>query len=919
MSGLSSEFAAVSAGGQHTCAISKAGAAQCWGRDAAGQLGDGGTNTNKSMPVAVIHLTSGVRAIAAGGSHTCAVTSTGAVWCWGSDSSGQLGDGGTHSDQPIPVVVGGFGSPLAMGSNHYCARTNAGAILCWGRDDVGQLGDGGAASPFYSPPVAVSGLSVGVPEIAAGTQHTCGVTDAGAVLCWGRDYEGQLGDGGANTNQSAPVAVSGLSAVVTAIAAGGDHTCALTHAGALLCWGSDSSGQLGDGSPNTNQSTPVAVSGLSARVTAIAAGGEHTCALTDAGAVLCWGSDDFGQLGDGGTNADQPTPVAVSGLSAGVTAIAASGSHTCALTNAGAVKCWGSDSQGQLGNGGTNADQPTPVAVSGLSSGVTAIAAGHYHTCALTDAGAVRCWGYNGAGQLGFPVMLLEPSSTPSTAVEGLPSGVTAIAAGSEMTCAVINGCGVVCWGSGAGDFWRPVGISEFSCAAGDLDGDGTSDASDNCVLIANSTQTDADGDTIGDACDNCPATCNPDQDNSDGDTGGGDVCDVCPAIDEAAEPAGCATATHDAALACCRDGAADGVSVDTAGPSCGAAGDVTFQTPPDPDTGTTVTVRIPAGAVSGPTSISATPMTQGGSEYVLDTSAGTFVTGAIMEPDGMSFISPLLICMAWQDADNDGFVDNAGSSSSIAESHIRPTRHGYVTIRGVATATTEALGWPCGLQAACGALGVDGVPATVPGTLFDRTLAACCSATHNVYCFEVNHFSAYALADLSCAGAATGRVIATRMNQPTGTQGLKVKGQFDLGAEVPGGLDPVTSGFELAILSADGTPLYQVTLPAGEYSRETNEGWKMSARGGSAQWKSKTGIAGVTKVKLEWDGATGQGHFDLKGKDLSLAVTEADLPLQAEVRLDPEALAGHCALAAFTAPSDLCSFNGSGSTLLCQ
>ncbi len=444
-----------------------------------------------------------------------------------------------------------------------------------------------------------------------------------------------------------------------------------------------------------------------------------------------------------------------------------------------------------------------------------------------------------------------------------------------------------------------------------DADTDTVCDEIDNCALIANLDQADGDSDGVGTVCDNCPDICNPDQNNADGDAGGGDVCDVCPAIDEAAEAAECATAEYNSELACCRAMSSAGISVDADGPSCGAASDVSFQTPPDPTTGTTITVEIPSGAVDGPTSISVTPMTQGGGEFILSTGVGTFVTGAIMEPAGMTFDPPLLLCMAWQDADNNGRVDNL--EFVVDEANIRPT------LLDETTGTETVLGPRCGLQRQCGAFGVDGLPATVPGNLDNGSLRACCSEADNAYCFEVTHFSAYAIADLSCAGEATARIIATRMNQPGGTQGLQVKGGFDLGGPIEGGLDPQARGFELVIQSTEGTPLYQVTLPAGPVSRATAEGWKSSARGGKAQWQSKTGIKGVTKVKLEWDDATGQGSFDLKGKGLSLAVAPADLPLQAEVRLDPAALAGRCGFATYTPPGGMCVFNGSGTTLLCQ
>ena len=174
-----------------------------------------------------------------------------------------------------------------------------------------------------------------------------------------------------------PVLVLAVMNTAVQVVAGDTHTCALTSAGAVLCWGENIYGRLGNGATGSS-STPVAVSGLSSGVSAISAGSFHTCALTRAGAVLCWGYNLYGQLGTG-TNIDSGIPVAVSSLSSGVSAIAAGGFHTCALTSAGAVLCWGRNSFGNLGNG-TLGDNSTPVAVSGLSSGVSAITAGAYHT-----------------------------------------------------------------------------------------------------------------------------------------------------------------------------------------------------------------------------------------------------------------------------------------------------------------------------------------------------------------------------------------------------------------------------------------------------------------------------------------------------------------------------------------------------------
>jgi alpha-tubulin suppressor-like RCC1 family protein len=246
-------------------------------------------------------------------------------------------------------------------------------------------------------PVDVTALSSGVNSISLQLLSSCALLNTGAVKCWGQNAYGQLGD--ATLTQSAtPVDVSGLSYGVTAIESGFYHVCALLNSGAVKCWGLNSDGRLGDGTI-TSRSTPVDVTGLSSGVTAISAGYYQTCALLNTGAVKCWGGNSNGQLGNG-TTTQSTTPVDVTGLSSGVVAISSGGMHNCALLNTGAVKCWGSNTNGQLGNG-TTTQSTTPVDVTGLSSGVSSISVGYQHNCALTNTGALKCWGYNLYGQIG--------------------------------------------------------------------------------------------------------------------------------------------------------------------------------------------------------------------------------------------------------------------------------------------------------------------------------------------------------------------------------------------------------------------------------------------------------------------------------------------------------------------------------------
>jgi alpha-tubulin suppressor-like RCC1 family protein len=351
---------AIAAGELHTCALTNGGGVKCWGDNGVGQLGDR-TTTQRHTPVAAFGLASGVSTLAAGAEHTCALTSAGGVKCWGDNESGELGDE-TTIDRYSPVAVSGLGSGVAavsVGGAHTCALTSGGGVICLGGNDFGQLGDGTTTERHV--PVAVSGFASGAAALAAGSGHTCALTSAGGVKCWGDNGSGQLGDG-TTTERHTPVAVSGLASGVAAISAGDFHTCALTSAGGVKCWGRNADGQLGDGT-TTERHTPVAVSGLASGVAAVSVGGAHTCALTIAGGVKCWGGNGDGRLGDG-TTTQRHTPVDVSGLASGVAALATGGAHTCALTIAGGVKCWGDNGFGQLGDG-TTTERHRPVEVLG--------------------------------------------------------------------------------------------------------------------------------------------------------------------------------------------------------------------------------------------------------------------------------------------------------------------------------------------------------------------------------------------------------------------------------------------------------------------------------------------------------------------------------------------------------------------------
>jgi Tol biopolymer transport system component/alpha-tubulin suppressor-like RCC1 family protein len=339
--------------------------------------------------------------IATGGQHTCVVTNQGVVWCWGGNDHGELGDG-TQVNRLNPVPVLGLSSgahAITAGANHACAITSAGGVRCWGFNQFGQLGDGTHEDRLT--PTPVPGLSTGVQAIAAGSYHTCALLETGGVQCWGIANRGQLGYGDTTppwfTSIDSPTPVDGLSSGVAALVAGSNHTCALMEAGGAKCWGSNDFGDLGDGT-TSDRNTPTDVVVLPPGVTAITLGEQHACALVNGGA-MCWGRNSEGELGDG-TTTSRPTADDVTGLTNGVAAIVAGTRHTCAITDLGGAKCWGQNGSGQLGDRSTT-QRSEPVDVWGLSSAVAAVAPANSHTCAIVGSGNVRCWGLNFSGAVG--------------------------------------------------------------------------------------------------------------------------------------------------------------------------------------------------------------------------------------------------------------------------------------------------------------------------------------------------------------------------------------------------------------------------------------------------------------------------------------------------------------------------------------
>lgn len=341
------------------------------------------------------------------------------------------------------IEVGGsvFEAKLVgVGSGTTCAIANDGSLKCWGRNNFGQLGDGSTTDSAV--PVTVKGLSETIKEVSVGTYHACAVTTNGAAKCWGYNIYGQLGDG-TLVNKSTPVSVSGLGGGVTSIVAGHSQTCALLNDKSLKCWGDNGYGQIGAGSGITTKTTPVSPLGLTESISSAVLGYYHTCALSTEGGVKCWGANDYGQLGDASTKIKY-TPVSPSGLSSGVTELGAGAYHTCAVTSAGGLKCWGANGNGQLGTG-TTTDTAVPVDVQGLGSSlIETVEAGGQHTCVKTVGGAAMCWGRNTEGAVGdgsYTKQLLP------VIVSGLTSGVVGVFADGNNGCAQLDTGALRCWG----------------------------------------------------------------------------------------------------------------------------------------------------------------------------------------------------------------------------------------------------------------------------------------------------------------------------------------------------------------------------------------------------------------------------------------------------------------------------------------
>jgi len=352
-------FTSVTVGAFHSCALDQNSIAYCWGSNTSGQLGIESERSRTPVPTPVAGGPV-FRALDAGRAHTCGVTLLDEIWCWGANGDGQLGDG-THEsrDAPVELQSGGRFALVSAGVGHTCALDYQGRASCWGRNNRGQLGTGTTVSQVR--PTGVVG-DQRFSSISSGALHTCAVSVGAVAYCWGDNEAGQLGTG-APSGHSRPVPLDAAQHTFRSVTAGFSHTCGLTRVGEALCWGSDDRGELGNGETGDRR-TPSPVSGGHFFSEVVTGTSPWSCGILRAGEVHCWGTNGSGIFGAERLVALEPLP-ATAKTGGEWQGLAVGDGHLCAVEDDGIAYCWGSGGSGQLGDGASS-DSDVPVPVQGL-------------------------------------------------------------------------------------------------------------------------------------------------------------------------------------------------------------------------------------------------------------------------------------------------------------------------------------------------------------------------------------------------------------------------------------------------------------------------------------------------------------------------------------------------------------------------
>jgi alpha-tubulin suppressor-like RCC1 family protein len=431
-------YQSIEAGPDHTCAMTTDDQLVCWGYNNNGELGTGSMDWALSSP-ALVNTPVSFQQLGLAWEVTCGITASDQTWCWGQRGPGMLGDGVpgyylTPGDVSIPLSVAtdGLGDP----ENYVCHIATDGSTYCAGRNDSGQLGDGTTIDRYTLAPVLTGQTFT---QVDVGNwSHTCAINTVGEAYCWGNGGSGQLGDG-AYDQQLTPTLVSG--GYTWQDISAHDQTCGVTTGGALYCWGSNWRGQAGQGTDNNSYNVPTLVDDTH-NWTQVEASQGYGCGLTDTGDAYCWGSDwdCVGLLGTGSYCTTYAAPSLVAGGHQ-FSKISVGEWHACGITTTGEGYCWGQNNRGELGNGNQN-NQSTPVRAGILL--YSDIDVGDNSTCATKTDGTEVCWGGNDNGDLGTGNW--NDTSSPTFLAGGIDFAT--IRTGRGATCGVTFANQLYCWGN---------------------------------------------------------------------------------------------------------------------------------------------------------------------------------------------------------------------------------------------------------------------------------------------------------------------------------------------------------------------------------------------------------------------------------------------------------------------------------------
>lgn len=350
-------------------------------------------------------------AVGVGYTHSCAALASGGAKCWGSNVSGELGTTKPGSSA-TPVEVQGLSqyqiAAIEGGTYFTCALTSTGSVFCWGINNYGQLGTKTVASS--NKPLQIQIPTGTAKAISVGTAHACALDTYGNIYCWGLNTSGQLNRNTSITKSEVPLYSAGMNDIV-ALQGYGVSTCYLDLNGGAKCFGNNKYGQLGlgtkDSTSGATYGAPKYVVGLATNVLSTSAGESYGCAVKTDSTVLCWGLNRNGDLGfeEYGTFL---TPIVVQGLRNDARSVTTGFFHTCIITSSGGAQCWGANGSGQLGNGRA-LPQDVPSDVIGINEKIISLSLGYIHTCALLESGTVKCFGQGGSGQLGTGTTSYSP------------------------------------------------------------------------------------------------------------------------------------------------------------------------------------------------------------------------------------------------------------------------------------------------------------------------------------------------------------------------------------------------------------------------------------------------------------------------------------------------------------------------------